>query len=459
MSRKYSNMDDLFRDRFKDYAPEPPEHIWENIRKKIGSGGNNPFKGSGGITGISTIVILMGLLSFYLLQSYSGKQEFEGISETKALAINDNDLLMPTTESQSGLSINSESKAEVKPNRKSNPKKEKPEIVITNRDETPVAKISLQNANPAEYEENKSNDKTVIGADEQVNFMNSREDNFSKFKVLPKYARIKMEYGSDKTESGNVEIRKDGLDMPVSGTLSRKGSKGDYGKPGSWQLGIFFTPEMLNNPANTNLNTRNYSLDVNAVYRFSGYLVQSGLGAMWSSDNGKDRIDYNQYLGSYEDVYYVSFDTTGGEIIPTYFTETVDVYDTIEHFTIKPTENKYTYLNIPLLFGYGGEGRKFGWFVKAGPSLSVLINKKLTDNGISDNQNRIINVESEVPSRIESNLQVMFTGGATMSIGKNMTLSIEPVFRYYIKSAYEINNIKTKNPYSIGLRAGLLLNL
>lgn len=33
--KEYKDIGELFRDNFKDYAPEPSSHVWENIRKKV----------------------------------------------------------------------------------------------------------------------------------------------------------------------------------------------------------------------------------------------------------------------------------------------------------------------------------------------------------------------------------------------------------------------------------------
>jgi len=134
------------------------------------------------------------------------------------------------------------------------------------------------------------------------------------------------------------------------------------------------------------------------------------------------------------------------------------VYDSIAHVSITPTESKYTYLQIPLLFGYGTTNKRFGWFVKGGPSLSILVYENLADMSMSDSQNQIIKVDNELPSRIRTNWQFVFSGGISYKLSNHLSLSVEPMFRYYIKSAYDNTNPNTKNPYSLGLRAGFLMD-
>jgi len=457
MSIKNSNIDDLFRDKFKDFEPNPPEHIWENIRQRINTGGDsNPGKPftKGGIAGISTIIILIGLLSFYQIQN-DDKKSLRGFTESNSLALNDYPIQQTDAKSELEFAMKSESDPGSKPSGKKVKRMDEPAIIIGKEVNIPDAKIGLTDDKTDKNLEGKVNDQSGLRVEEaSMNFIENRHSNpIALLDSKPEDYFVFAKSGA--LNPGKIEVRTEEKITALSVSKSDAKHHGDYGKPDSWLLGLYFTPEMLYNPSDNRLNTRNYSLDINATYRFSGYMVQSGLGAMWSSDAGNCKIDYNQYLGSYEDVYNVTFDTTGGEVIPTYYTETVMVYDTINHISVTPAENKYTYLNVPLLFGYGNEGRKFGWFIKAGPSLSVLVSEKLNGNNLSDSPNRIINIENEVPTRIQTNWHLLMSGGVTLGLGKNLNISIEPVFRYYIKSAYELNKVKSKNPYSVGLRAGL----
>jgi len=267
-------------------------------------------------------------------------------------------------------------------------------------------------------------------------------------------------------EVNNNHIEVDQYDSTVSdgediesnsgSRTSKPKIRSDYGKKGNLRLGAYFTPEMIFYPSSEDLNNRSYSVDVNAIYEFSGYLIQTGIGINWLSDDGNYKFDYNKYLGSYEDVYNVTFDTIGNEVIPTYHTETVDVYDTISHVSITPTNSNYTYLQIPVLFGYGHTGKRFGWSVKGGPSLSILVYEDIADMNMSDSQDKILNVDNELPNRISTNWQFVLAGGVSYKLSNHLSFAVEPVFRYYINSVYD--NTANKNPYSLGLRAGFLVD-
>jgi hypothetical protein len=458
MSKRYSNMDDFFRDRFRNFEPEPPDYIWENIWRKIsGNGPDHPgrhFK-KGGIAGITTILILVGFITIYQFTNNAKNTQVTGITENEVIAFND-----ISGESSNHTVVESPANpvfsSPVKPNKKEIKKANSSSLVLGMEKAIPEGIVGLSN-NLSDEISNLTADNSVVTA-EEGNTGNAKFETVLSDLINPINKGITLNSNSGLVVPGTIGRRLGEGTQFLADAGDRSRLRDDYGKPGSWLLGLYFTPEMLYNPSVRNLNTRNYSLDVNAVYRYSGYLVQSGLGLMWSSDNGNCTVDYNQYLGSYEDVYNITFDTVDGEVVPTYYTETVKVYDTLTHVTISPAKNKYTYLNIPLLFGYGGEGRHFGWFFKAGPSLSVLVNKNVSEINEANNPNRIINIETEVPSRIETNLQLMMSGGMSLRLGKNLSFSIEPVFRYYVKSTYRPNGNNSRNPYSLGLRAGLLVN-
>ncbi len=115
-------------------------------------------------------------------------------------------------------------------------------------------------------------------------------------------------------------------------------------------------------------------------------------------------------------------------------------------------------MQIPVLFGYGKESRRFGWFVKGGPSISILIDQNIPESGMDNTSDKIVSSANSLPGRTRTHWQFIMSTGATYKLGHRVSLSIEPTFKYYINSAYENSTLNTKHPYSIGLRTGLLLN-
>jgi hypothetical protein len=260
----------------------------------------------------------------------------------------------------------------------------------------------------------------------------------------------------DTPASGPDMLR--GQEKPRAEEPGLSGIKSDYGANGDWMFGLYFTPEMIAYPSDDRLTNYSYSLDLNASYKFGRYFLQSGLGLSRNHDQGNSMIDYNKYLGSYEDVYNITFDSTENGIVPIYHTETVHVYDSTSHVIISPTKRYFTYLQVPLFLGFGEEAKRFGWFVKGGPSLSFLVHEKIPSSEMENSKDKVANIENELPGRISTNWQFIVSAGATYKLGSRMSISMEPMFRYYIKSVYEQDKLNTKHPFSVGLRTGLLVS-
>lgn len=453
MNEKYSNIDDLYRDKFKDFELYPPDHVWENIKKEIGH--PNPGKGGqslskGGIIGITILLVLISSLTFYFLQSTVGRDPGNEIN----------------TIEQSGYHLN-----------KSVPRTVKTENLRKNEKSDPIAKNSGSEKNqnlPARFDLDQGatlpSGKTSLSVDDHIIVTESEIDQYqpeqdrneapvdkvvtiSEFDNKPGSDDYFTEEKTNKEVSEQYILENENENSAEPALIKTS----DYGRKGNWGVGLFFSPEMIFYPSSSEFNSRSYSFDLHAIYSLSGFILQSGIGVGLSSDNGNYMIDYNRYLGSYDDVYDITFDTINGVLIPVYHTESVEVYDTIDHITITPTKRKYTYLNIPLLVGYGYEGKRFGWSIKTGPSISILINENVPDIGLGDSQNKILGIEDELPGRLKTNWQFVLTGGASYKLSNSFNFMLEPVFRYYINSAYEQNNTISKRPYSFGIRAGLVL--
>jgi len=230
-----------------------------------------------------------------------------------------------------------------------------------------------------------------------------------------------------------------------------------YNRRASWQLGVYFTPEVIFFPDDSIPNQRSYTFEVTGKWLKNDFFVESGLGLSFSSDDGVYAIDYEKFLGSYDDVYNVTFDTSeSGAIVPVYHTTIENVYDSISKFRVEKTKNKYTYLQIPVYIGFQKEINRFGWFIKGGPILSILMNENIpTPDPGTD---RIIDIDQAMPGRVNTHWQLGFSAGVTYQLSRKVSLAIEPTFKYYLNSQYQRKYITTSHPYSFGLRTGLLFN-
>lgn len=480
MNDKNINIDDLFKDAFENFEVDPPKHVWDNIHKTMhgnGKGGSGKSFPKGGILGISVIFILSSLFFLYTPDKISSSSEKIALNSDinnieTLLAINSAN----TKTEQNGhlqqeqnliskgfvtaLPVSKTSGTEFLDKRGNDDMIAANKMVINNYDNADIIKQDIT----SEYNKEDQN--------EVNNFTENKEDNtamsdISDLLAMGNDSNINSSIKASTTIpeedyniSAPVEVSEE--DAKAVATMAQNsanpGIKSDYGKRGDLYFGLYFTPEAIFYPSDNNLTNRSYSLDLNVTYKISNYLLQSGIGVMSSNDDGQSKVDFEEYLGSYEDVYDITFDTTSGVPVPTYHTETVNVYDSIQRVSVTPTKNKYTYLQIPVLFGYGEEFKRFSWFVKGGPSLSIMVNENKSSVNLSNDNYRVVNVDSEIPSRIKTNWQILLSAGVTYKLTNHVSIGVEPLVRFYMKSAYDQKTLKTKHPYSFGIRSGIIVN-
>jgi hypothetical protein len=226
-----------------------------------------------------------------------------------------------------------------------------------------------------------------------------------------------------------------------------------------WELRLFYNIERIYYPEDNIKYKNSQSFDLTGRYYFSEFFIQSGLGIAISDDDANCRIEYQTFelAGTYEDVYDITFDSTGAGMVPVFHTETVEIYDTIDNNTYTPVTGTYTFLQIPVLFGFSQHtNSRFFYDLKAGPLLGLMISSMESEINYPGGDTHIINIENSLPSRIKTSWQFMFSIGLGYDISNNFSLAVEPTFKYYLNSGYEESTMSTKHPYSIGGRAGLI---
>jgi hypothetical protein len=234
----------------------------------------------------------------------------------------------------------------------------------------------------------------------------------------------------------------------------------DYAKKkrADWSVGIYFNPEVTYCNDKSIDNTISYNVSILPSLNFNRFFIQSGVNMRFTHDQGNYQVDYNRFLGTYEDVYLVTFDSTDQGIIPTYYTQTVEVYDTINHYAISETKASYTYLEIPMLLGYRHTFGKFSLFAKAGPSASFLMTKNVPEADYPEDKARIINVDYQIPSRTTVNWQLVMGAGFDYKLAEQFSFSLEPTFRFALKPEFKLPDGARGNTASFGIRAGLNFN-
>ena len=451
MSENFKNIDDLFRDKFENVEQNPLIHIWENVKAGIATNGGPKGGLRGGIAGFTALLIIIGTVLVYLLSNSFTIQnpadqtvQSATITEKQTLAQNQ---ALDNAETDSynvelpGTQSTSESQQK---NNTENASSKKPNAVINNSStlaipEQRIAKSSLVVNHPVDdIEEIKQDSQQAANYDlHNLTFINFEGSAFTEG------AENRYRLNQKNSQYGNA--------VPAP-------PPADYGPKGEWFAGLYYRPEMIRYPADDKITNYSSGIDFHFIYKKNNLLIQTGLGYTRVKDAGNYRIDYNKFLGSYQDVYDVTFDTVGTQVVPVYHTQTVNVYDSVNYVRISPSDRVFGYLDIPVMFGFGQDYRRYGWFIKAGPALSLKIHENIPDMNMSEDQFKILNVENSLPTRIKANWQFAISAGINYKLGNKLSLSVEPLMRYYINSDYEPGKFTSRHPYSLGLRAGLLMS-
>jgi hypothetical protein len=449
MSKQNINIDDLYRSQFEKFQKDPPEHVWENIKKTLnhdpGAVKTDPAI-KGGITGLTSLIVIALLVSAYLVfQAFHDNSPKRTSSMFRSLASDyseqmntDNQEIEPTennefvySETRGIGSSSHETKSE-----KSAGKLPAPTKHSMTTDQKPitgqVAKSSLL-----------AGESVTVPRDFRAS-------------TLPQLNAENISLTGNHNRDEQYPLSRSQL---FSAEESSTPKTNLYKDRGNLMLGLFFTPEIIYYQEDLHLQNRGRSVDLQVLFEKNNVIFQTGLGLSKITDAGQHKIEFNKYLGSYEHVHNVVFDSVGSELVATYITETVHVYDSINYIRISPTDRRFTYLHFPVLVGYYKEINRFNWFVKTGPSLLLKMGEQIPEASAMEDQVKILNIKNSLPGKINVNWQFAISAGASYKLGNKVSLSVEPVFKYYLSSDYEKNTMSTRHPYSLGLKTGLLLDL
>jgi hypothetical protein len=232
----------------------------------------------------------------------------------------------------------------------------------------------------------------------------------------------------------------------------------NYNMQSRWSTGLWYTPEWIYYPGDSLVRKNGYSLDISVIYQKDQLILRSGIGVSISNDNGDIEIDYEKYdsTGFYYGVSSFSIDPEDPDS-PVFNTYVETVFDSVLYTTQEKPENKYTYLQIPLLAGYKVLNHKrISCSLLGGPVLSILINENEQSVTFDDQNANLISIDDNTPVRLKTNWQFMISAGITYQVSNSLGISIEPTYKYYIRSVYEKSIAGSKNPYSLGIRGGLI---
>ncbi len=460
MSGENKYIDQVLKQKFENFAPEPPESVWLKVKHKITGQPGSPLSGTHIIMPVITgIALLMALIAILINIQSDNHLSFTRTLDSEpvfyASANIDDAVNMQHAFNAASQNISNTNQEKLNPyfnssdkitaqesNRQTQNIKVRKPLVI----DPPSLAADVQELVEAPALQSVTEDNKVLLVTDPASDISRSATGFQMDRQNP---------GSDIHLAGNSN-NASLAERPSSLQEAYNDYLNDH-KPG-WSFGLFFNPEIVFYNDDGISQNRSYGVDLNAYYRFSDYFIQSGLGIKITNDWGNYHIDYNEYLGSYEHVYEVTFDSTNQGIIPTYHTYTLDVYDSINHLRITEAKARYTYFELPILFGYGKRLHKFSYYISGGPNISFLLDKKLDGITYPEEQVRIVNVDRKVPVRLNTNWQLLLRIGLGYNLNDNFSLMIEPTFKYYMKSEYDFSN-QSSTPYSFGARVGIIYHL
>jgi hypothetical protein len=442
MAEDYNHIDQIIRQKFENFEPEPPAQVWENI--KTGIKKDPPPPSSSGfimpiIVAISLLIFVSGLLHHSFFKNPVTEPNKNG---HQSLSIQEASVLSTGSTTTSDAAL----QQEFYKTPSTVPVEYIPSAPTQDVKKDQPSSIPVRDAFGKTGNEDKKQKK-------------AKHSSFVTPGNQPSPARWKPGF-VQALSSGQLSAA-DAAYYNLNARDIRKLSGFQENIKhfnGIWSLGFYFNPEVTRCKDQGIENTISYSASILPQLSFSHFFIQSGVNMRFTSDRGNYAVDYNRFLGTYEDVYDVTFDSTENGVIPTYYTHTVEVYDTVNHYSVSQTKANYTYLEIPLLFGYRYSFGKFSLFAKAGPAASFMLSKNIPPAGNPEENARIINVDYQIPVRSTVNWQMMMGAGFDYKLADRISFSLEPTFRFALKPEYSLPDGAKGNTTSFGIRAGLNYN-
>ena len=455
-------IDDLFRRSFEGYTVEPSSSVWNGIVQKYFATGLLK-SGLLSIQNIVSIIIIVGasISINYVLPTDKNQESVEILSIANNTIPNYISTIQ-TTENISFINSNNPSKLPVTNASTVSglSEKESDQDILKENEETfytmPTSNIM---SSPLILERNK--DIAFISKDQLFTGNSTNTDLFidtsipktgenrmgARYNNLLKISKKERDY----FKKSHISYRNKYSQVPVQWN-------NDYLYRSPWALGLFVTPEWIYYPGDSIVRKNSYSIELAAIYQKDQFILRSGIGVAVSNDNGNFVINWetNDSTGFYYGISSFEIDAENPDN-PIFDTFVETVYDSVAHTSHAYPDNQYTYLQIPLMIGYRVLNyNRFSCSLMGGPVLSLLIHENEKIAQFSDIDATFINIENNTPERLKTSWQFMFSAGFNYRISNSLSLTLEPTYKYYIRSVYEQRIAGTKNPWSICLRGGII---
>lgn len=450
MDNNVKHTDKILRDKFEIFSPIPPKHIWAGIEVGLTTKPIIPFYKNKIIIATSALIFLAIITSFVIINTIphniSDNNSLQNtiISENESL-VSDNKVTFHENEKTDEI-FNDDNISEA--GATNNFIIEQPEEssqatnIVVDAIDIPVTQHKSSNeTKPLMLEHN--NSQTI--SNHKVDAIKMKQSLF----VCPEIYDVS--YIPEKSNAA----------QSFSGISST--SKPDKISTSQWKVGSYISPELSISELDSVQILNSYTLSVEPTYYINNHwFVRFGVGFSYVRDRGFAKVDYltNDYIGSYDDVYDITFDTIAGQVTPTYYTKTVEIWDSIRHVTISNVTNKYVFLQVPALFGFYAKKPRshIGWYIMGGPVLNLKVGTWIDNPNPPEKDADIISLQNNLPTRANSYFQLWLGAGIEYEVNNRLSIAVEPGYRYYFKSIYDVQ-YDTKSSVGLTLRLGFVYSI
>ena len=442
MNNNNRHIDNIFRDKFDDFSPMPPSHIWTGIESGINSKPNIPLYKNKRIITASAIFLLAILAAFVVINPISFSTSEKNLTQKSTIDKN-NHSISDIKESNSNILDNDEVLNDNNnvggSNKSNNLIAEIPEAIIKNK--PPMVD---------NIEATINHDAIVtIGLGKNIETTNDLHLDVIKMKQSFQISTEPYNYNfTPENRNYQQSFNAIAVDKPKNISSSH------------WKVGSYISPELSISNIDSVEILNAYTISIEPTYFINNnWFFRFGVGFSYVRDRGFAKINYitNDYIGSYDDVYDITFDTIAGQISPVYHTKSVEIWDSVHHVSVSNVTNKYVYLQLPALFGFYSKkpNSHIGWYIMGGPVFNIKTSSWIDNPTLSVKDADIIRLQNNLPIRANKYFQLWVGAGVEYQVNKKLSVAVEPGYRHYFKSIYNESYSATSSS-GFALRVGLV---
>lgn len=199
----------------------------------------------------------------------------------------------------------------------------------------------------------------------------------------------------------------------------------------SVQIGIYYS--QMGQSINNLYPVSNMPIGMSSINQYSKNIFKTSSGSVTATSNLKSDTSY--------DAYFSSESPSTSNSVSVANNDSPSKYRLVEHLD---------YIEIPLMLRYKIIDKKLNFSFLGGMSTNILVN----NNIFIDNGNELLKGGSILMAR-PVNYSSSLGLGIGYQISRNLSVEIEPLFKYFLQS-YTTNSQISSNPYAFGMFTGVV---